>query len=74
MLKSSSNLESLFSFSFSAENISDLKEYKSLLLSFEAFELRHLNSLKVSQIAKFGHLKENKDSKFDNNFNTSNMT
>ena len=39
VLKSSSNLESLFSFKFSAEKKSDLKEYKSLLLSFEALSL-----------------------------------
>ena len=41
-----------FSFRFSTENISDLKEFKSLLLSFEV-KLRHLNSLKVSQNEKF---------------------
>jgi hypothetical protein len=39
VLKLSSNLESLFSFKFSAEQKSDLKEYKSLLLSFEALSL-----------------------------------
>jgi hypothetical protein len=38
-LKLSSNLESFFSFIFSAEQKSDLKEYKSLLLSFEALSL-----------------------------------
>jgi hypothetical protein len=35
-LKLSSNLESLLSFKYSAEKILDQKEYKSLLLSFEA--------------------------------------
>ena len=54
VLKLSSNLESLFSFEFSAEHKSDGKEYLSLLLNFEAFELRHLKSLKISQNAKFG--------------------
>ena len=39
VLKLLSNLESLFSFKFSAEQKSDLKEYKSLLLSFEALSL-----------------------------------
>jgi hypothetical protein len=36
LLKLSSNLESLLSFKYSAEKILDQKEYKSLLLSFEA--------------------------------------
>ncbi len=36
VLKLSSNLESLLSFKYSAEKIPDQKEYKSLLLSFEA--------------------------------------
>ena len=39
VLKLSSNLESLFSFKFSAEQKSDRKKYKSLLLSFEALSL-----------------------------------
>ena len=39
VLKLLSNLESLFSFKFSAEQKSDRKEYKSLLLSFEALSL-----------------------------------
>ena len=37
MFKLSSNLKSLFSFQFSAEQKSDLKEYKSLLLSFKLY-------------------------------------
>ena len=39
VLKLSSNFESLFSFKFSAEKKSDLKEYKALSLSFEALSL-----------------------------------
>jgi hypothetical protein len=38
-LKFSSNLESLFSFKLSPEQKSDRKEYKSLLMSFEALSL-----------------------------------
>ena len=39
MLKSPLNLKSSFSFKVSTEKKSDLKEYKSLLLSFEALSL-----------------------------------
>ena len=39
VLKLSLNLKSLFSFKFSAEQKSDLKEYKSLLLSFKALSV-----------------------------------
>jgi hypothetical protein len=39
VLKLSSNSESLFSFKFSAEQKSDRKGYKTLLLSFEASSL-----------------------------------
>ena len=39
VLKLFSNLEPLVSFKSSAEQKSDLKEYKSLLLSFEALSI-----------------------------------
>ena len=39
VLKLLSNLEPLVSFKSSAEQKSDLKEYKSLLLSFEALSI-----------------------------------
>ena len=48
-------MQSETSFEFPAEQNSDLKEYKSLLSSFEALSLlslRHLNSVKVSRNAK----------------------
>ena len=58
---------------------SDLKELLITLVdhwSYISFELRHLNSLKVSQILKLccsfflsWKLRENKDSKFVKNFN-----
>ena len=61
------------------EMLSDLKEVQITLIEFW-----HLNSLKVSQNAKFSRiffsrkLKENKNSTkfsiFDVNFNTANMT
>ena len=83
VLKLSLNLESLFSFNFSAEKKSDLKEYKSLLLSFEALSLLTQGTLIAWRCPKMQNsvaaffsweLKENKDSRFNDNFNTSNMT
>ena len=73
-----------FLFNFQLKKISSKIIQISLIIklwSFISFELRHLNRLKVSQNAKFGRsfffswkLKENKDSMFDDNFNTLNMT